>query len=133
MSGRIDHGKATIRPIDYNGHVPLEEQAVNHDQIVAEIQKRAKARGLLSHYCGSAERCHGDRGMPDLVLAGPFGVAWVEVKTPGDRLRPEQTSWRYMLQAAGEVYEVMGERDLAPGGAVDMLLSFAATGDATAA
>ena len=37
-------------------------------------------------------------------------------------LKPDQTLWRYKLKAAGQAVEVMGERDLAPGGAVDMML-----------
>ena len=106
---------------------------MTHDQVVAEIQARAERRGILSHYCGSAERCHADRGAPDLLLAGPFGVAWVEVKTSAcPTLSSGQVAWRYMLRAAGQVHEVMGEGDLIPGHAVDMLLGFVATGEAAA-
>ena len=101
---------------------------MTHDQIVAEIQARAKRRGILSHYCGSAERCHGDRGMPDVLLVGMFGAAWVEVKTPGDTLRPDQVTWNHALKAAGQLYEVMHESDLAPGHAVDQFLEFVSLG-----
>lgn len=103
-----------------------------HDEIVREIQARASSRGLLSHYCGQATRCKGDRGLPDVLVVGGHGLVWIEVKTPGDRLSPEQVKWKYTLQAAGEVYEVMDEQDLAAGGAVDMILSFASSGDVAA-
>ncbi len=95
---------------------------MTHDQIVAEIQARAKQRGVLSHYCGSAERCNG-RGLPDVLLAGNNGVAWIEVKLPGDTMRPDQTSWKYKLKASGQIWETMDEADLTPdGGAIDMLI-----------
>ena len=105
---------------------------MTHDEIVAEIQLRAKRSGILSEYCGRALRCQGDRGKPDLFLVGMFGAAWIEVKTPGDQLRAEQVTWKHMLRSAGQVHEVMGERDLAAGGAFDMLLSFVAEGSAAA-
>ena len=95
---------------------------MTHDQIVKEIQKRAKARHVRTHYCGHAERCSGDAGQPDLFLCGVASIAWIEVKTAGDRLKPAQTAWRYALLANSQVYEVMGEADLEPGGAIDTLL-----------
>ncbi len=94
---------------------------MNHDQIVAEIQARAKTRGILTHYCGSGERCHGDRGMPDLFLAGSYGAAWIEVKTPGDEMRPAQTTWKYMLKAAGQRHYVVGPAELADDGLDEIL------------
>lgn len=103
---------------------------MTHDEIVAEIQARAEIRGVLSHYCRSALRCTGAPGLPDVLLAGRNGIAWIEVKTAGDRMRPDQTRWKYVLKASGQICEVMTERDLAPGGAVDMMFSFIATGDA---
>lgn len=104
---------------------------MTHDQIVAAIQDRAKTRGVLSHYCHRAVRCSGDRGLPDLVLVGAWNIAWCEVKTPScPTLDSGQTRWRHALRAAGQIHEVMGERDLEPGGAVDMMLSFVATGAA---
>ena len=116
-----------MRTIDYNGYVP-DHDAMNHDAVVCEIQARARARGVLSHYCGPSLRCTGDRGKPDLVLVGNFGVAWIEVKMPGDCLDPEQTRWRYKLRAAGQLVETMGPGDLVAGGAVDQLLELAALG-----
>lgn len=100
---------------------------MTHDEIVAEIQARAAARGVLSHYCGRAARCAGGPGLPDLLLVGTAGLAWVEVKTPGDKLSKDQTRWKWALRAIGEIHEVMGESDLAEGHAVDELLNFVGT------
>lgn len=102
---------------------------MTHDEVVTEIQARAQARGILTHYCGPGERCKGDRGMPDLILVGGSYVAWVEVKTLGDRLKSLQTRWRYALLAIGAVYRIMYEYDLRPGGAVDVMLSLVADGN----
>lgn len=55
---------------------------------------------LLWHHCGDSRHCQGSPGLPDLIIAGPLGVLFAEVK-PGEhsRLSPGQTSWAYMLRA----------------------------------
>lgn len=88
---------------------------MTHDQIVAEIQRRAGARHILTHYCRDSRICDGDRGLPDLVLAGPHGVAWLEVKTHYDRLSTHQTTWKHMLLGTGQFCMTVYEGDLASG------------------
>lgn len=100
---------------------------MTHDQVIDEIVDRARARGVLSHYCGRATRCQG-RGLPDLLLASDFHVGWIEVKMPGDAREPDQTTWAYKLRASGQLYEVMGPRDLGQGHAVDQFLEFISSG-----
>lgn len=85
---------------------------MTHDEVVAEIQARAKRLGILSHYCRNAKTCQGDRGLPDLVLVGPFGGCWVEVKMPGDKLDPGQVIWKHALFAAAQTYYIVGPDDL---------------------
>jgi len=107
---------------------------VTHDEVVFAIQSRARARGVLTHYCKRGERCLGDRGAPDLLLAGTHHAGWIEVKTPAcPTLSSAQVQWRYQLLAAGQLYEVMQESDLEPGHAVDLFLGFLTTGEAVAA
>lgn len=102
---------------------------MTHDQVVSEIMTRARARGMLAHYCKRAERCDGDPGLPDIALIGRAGTGWIEVKTPAcPTLSSGQKRWRYALIAAGQVCEVMHEDDLVSGGAVDMFLDFLSTG-----
>lgn len=71
---------------------------------------------LVWHHCSSSQRCAGTPGMPDLIVVGPRGGIWAEVKpNPGARLRPEQTTWRYMLLAIGWRHDVWTDYELASG------------------
>jgi hypothetical protein len=100
---------------------------VNHDQLVAEIQQRASARGLLSHYCQRSTICKGSRGMPDLIIAGIHGVIFVEVKAIGQDPAPDQTTWIYTLRAGGQDAYVIRETDLSNGSLDDLLAKCAGT------
>jgi hypothetical protein len=103
---------------------------VNHDAVVAEIQARARKRGVLSHYCGRSVTCLGDRGLPDLFLAGPHGACVLEVKMPGDKLDPGQLEWAYALRAAGIPHYVMGPAALTDGTLDQALDSYGWSGTA---
>lgn len=48
-------------------------------------------------------------GFPDLVIAGPNGVIFVELKVRGGLLRVAQMRWRRMLRAAGANCQVWDE------------------------
>lgn len=88
---------------------------MTHDEVVAEIQRRAGERGLLSHYCGDSRHCRGDRGFPDLVVAGLYGTAFLEVKTGFKGFSPAQTTWTYQLLSGGETALMVRNEDLADG------------------
>lgn len=105
---------------------------MTHDEIVVEIQSRARRRGILSHYCPDSRRCDGDRGIPDLVLIGPHGAAWLEVKAPHDRIKPDQTTWKHTLRAAGQEYHLI-RGDMLLNGVVDGILDGLALGQRHAA
>lgn len=100
---------------------------MTHDEIVAEIQRRAKSRGILSHYCHRAQFCQGDRGLPDVIAVGKFRAAWIEVKTPYDRLDPPQTTWMHALRGAGEEHHVIRPEQL-DDGTLDAILDGLAYG-----
>ena len=88
---------------------------MTHDEIVAEIQRRARKRGLLSHYCRDSRRCTGHPGFPDLVIAGRHGTVFLEVKTGDGKRTPAQTTWKYMLLSDGLVVLLVYERHLGNG------------------
>lgn len=50
-------------------------------------------------------------GFPDLVIVGPGGVLFIELKTDRGRVRPEQTTWLNALSAAGSQAAVWRPRD----------------------
>jgi hypothetical protein len=67
----------------------------------AEVLGLADELGVLAHYCGDARRCDGrPPGLPDLLLAGPGGLAFAELKA-GGTLDDGQRVWRDTLRRAG--------------------------------
>jgi hypothetical protein len=100
---------------------------MDHDELVAEIQRRADSLGLLSHYCQRSTICKGSRGMPDLIIAGIHGVVFVEVKSVSKDPAPDQTTWIYTLRAAGQDAYVMRETSLSNGSLDDLLAKCAGT------
>ena len=96
-----------------------------HDDVVREIQERAAKLGVLSHYCGKALHCKGDRGVPDLLLVGPHKAAFIEVKTQYANLAPDQTTWMHALIGAGQLHYVMREADLENGRLASVLETLA--------
>ena len=64
---------------------------------VAEL---AEQHGVLFHHCRDSRSCSGNAGLPDVILVGPGGVLFRELKGSGYR-SPRQTDWHWMLRAAG--------------------------------
>lgn len=67
-----------------------------------------------------SQRTAANRGFPDLMIIGPGGVLYRELKSaagmdPGRGLRPDQTTWKYRLLAAGLDWAIWMPRDLAIG------------------
>lgn len=55
------------------------------------------------------------KGFPDLVLVGPRGVLYRELKADGGRLRPEQEVWLAALRRAQQDAAVWYAHDLKDG------------------
>lgn len=85
----------------------------------AELQHRIQAectrRGLLWHHCPGATWCRGPRGFPDLVIAGPGGVIFAELKTEDGDTSAGQELWIWTLTVAGVVAVVLRPADLDSG------------------
>lgn len=101
--------------------------SVAHENLIAEIQRRADQHGLLSHYCQRSTTCKGSRGLPDLIVAGVDGTVFIEAKTGGADPSPDQTTWLYTLRASGQDVHVIREADIDDGSLDEILASCAAT------
>jgi hypothetical protein len=85
-----------------------------------ELQRRVEAqcsrRGLLWHHCRDPRlSCRGSRGFPDLVIAGPGGVIFTELKADDGDTSAGQDAWIWTLTASGAIAVVMRPADLATG------------------
>lgn len=70
-----------------------------------ELIRFCQIKGWLVHACWDGWHCDG-KGFPDVVVASHSNVVWIELKAHStSRVRPEQTGWKYTLQAAGEHYK----------------------------
>ena len=86
--------------------------AVTETQLEAYVEALAGDLGLLVHHEQDSRRS--ERGFPDLVIVGSR-VLWVELKSAGGQLRPDQVTWRYRLQAAGAEWRLWRPADWASG------------------
>jgi hypothetical protein len=77
---------------------------------IAEILEQYP--GLLWHHCPDSRGCIGSPGMPDVIIVGPGGVSWREVKPPGGHPHAGQIDWKYTLIAAGQDWGVWGPADV---------------------
>jgi hypothetical protein len=83
-------------------------------EYLTEVYKLCDQYTVLYHHCPGLH-CTG-KGLPDLILAGPRGVIFREVKTTWpEKPTPEQTTWLYTLRAAGISAKVWTESDLLAG------------------
>jgi hypothetical protein len=91
-----------------------------HDRVIRAIIARARAASALAHHCNDPRYCDGP-GLPDVILMGIGGPAFIEVKTGSGQPRPDQTDWLCMFRAAGASAMLCGPEDLENGN-VDALI-----------
>lgn len=94
---------------------------MTHDQMLDEVIDRCRARGLLYHNCINGRQCRATPGLPDLIVAGIWGAAFLEIKTQRAGLSADQGLWYHTLTAAGQIVTVVREEHLT-GGQLDALL-----------
>jgi len=93
---------------------------VTEDELLTAVTSGTKQRPGLCRVLGVRYfHPHDSRrsvpGFPDLVLVGPGGVAYRELKTDRGTLSPEQTTWKWALLAAGQDWAIWRPSDLASG------------------
>ena len=67
------------------------------------IAAAAMGMGLRAHWCPDSRKCVGQRGFPDLVIAGPRGHIFREVKMPAGETTPDQDMWGWTLEKGSRV------------------------------
>jgi hypothetical protein len=72
---------------------------MSEDDLDARVRKMAADLGLLRYHTHDSRRSAS--GWPDLVLVGPRGVLYRELKREGKKPTPAQQVWLDALQAAG--------------------------------
>lgn len=79
----------------------------------AEIVKTCKQLGLRYFHCAIPQ--FSKAGFPDLVIVGPCGVLWRELKRESGRVSPHQEAWLADLTRAGQDAGVWRPADLVSG------------------
>lgn len=89
-------------------------------ELLAEILERCDGRDLWPVRVAPErhnQRVAENNGFPDLMIAGPAGVIYRELKTCKGRyrMRPAQTTWRYRLKSSGQHWGIWTPLDLDKG------------------
>lgn len=66
-------------------------------ELVAEVMAHSGRLGLLVHHCADSRRCRGNSGLPDLIILGPGGILFAEIKGPDGETSADQDQWLYFL------------------------------------
>ena len=80
------------------------------DSLDAHVRRLCDDLGLLRYHTHDARRSA--KGFPDLVVCGPGGVLFRELKTQRGTVRPEQQQWLDELAAANADVGVWRPADL---------------------
>jgi len=112
-------GARTRRPKRSRRTQAAGTRARGHDELLAAILALCAGRNLWPLVWDTArfnQRTATSKGFPDLVVIGPGGVLFRELKTAAaPNLQSDQTEWKYRLQAAGQDWAVWTARDLDSG------------------
>jgi hypothetical protein len=93
---------------------------MTEEELLAEVTERCDQRGITWVHISAPHhnrRRHNLIGFPDLLLVGPAGIAFRELKSNrlGARASSEQTVWKYRLQAIGQDWQLWRPEDLRSG------------------
>lgn len=87
--------------------------AMSEADLQRAVLALARWHGLLSYHTHDSRRSQ--PGFPDLVLAGPSGVLWRELKTAKGRLSIPQQAWQVALEVGGQDFGIWRPADLKSG------------------
>jgi hypothetical protein len=99
---------------------------VTEAQLLARVTFTLDELDLLWHHCPDSRRCQGRRGLPDLIIAGPRGVLFAELKDNGGETSANQDRWLLTLHGGSVPYAVWRPADWESGLIEAMLRELAA-------
>ena len=70
---------------------------MTEDQLLAEVTALCDRLGLLWHHDPDSRRSKGTKGFPDLVIAGPHGIIFAELKSEDGDTSADQDRWLWTL------------------------------------
>lgn len=93
--------------------VQLTYDLMTEHELDKNIRQLCKDLGLRAYHTHDSRRS--PAGFPDLVIVGPNGVIYAELKSMTGKLRPEQAEWRDDLITAGQTWLLWRPDGLADG------------------
>lgn len=84
---------------------------MNEGTLQALVEAHCRGLGLLHHHCRDARKCSGNRGLPDLIIAGESGILMPELKGETGETSAHQDLWRWTLTRAGVVAPIWNPDD----------------------
>lgn len=99
--------------------------AVQESKLLNEIEKRCALRGLLFHASKDSRR-DTSAGWPDLVVVGPGGIIFRELKSDQGRLQVPQRRAGSLIERAGGNWAVWRPQHLTDGNISQWLTVLAA-------
>lgn len=102
-----------------NATLSLTYQVMTENELDRAIRRLCKDLNLRLYHTHDSRRS--PAGFPDLVIVGPYGVLYIELKSMTGKLRPEQAEWRDDLIAAGQSWHLWRPDGLADGSIVGAL------------
>ena len=85
---------------------PYLEYPMTEAELLDMVTAMCGERGLLWTHTPDSRIVLGDRGVPDLFIAGRYGAMWREVKTEFAELTPGQVRWKWILQAGAQDWAI---------------------------
>ncbi|HUX72257.1 MAG TPA: VRR-NUC domain-containing protein [Cellulomonadaceae bacterium] len=99
---------------------------MTESDLLGSVRRIAKDLGLRAYHTHDSRRS--EPGFPDLVIVGPDGVLYRELKTQKGRVRPEQTAWITDLIRAGQNAGLWRPTDLLNGTVLDDMRTITSMG-----
>jgi hypothetical protein len=84
-------------------------------ELLARVAAMAQSKRLLFHHCLDSRECQGPPGFPDLVIAGPGGVLFIELKSEDGDTSAEQDNWLWILDRNQNGYRIFRPSQLFDG------------------